>query len=302
MSFGTTTIRGNRITEFANSAASVGNTIPFGYGKFVSPGQVIFAPMPPKEHVKKKRQGKGGTKTETYTYTLSYAIAFSKGPIYGFLWIKRNGKVVWTQDPNAPVEDAAYAAKWAQKATFYFGDKTQLPDSTIESYEGTGQVSAFRNVAFTVMEDDDVTEGGGAVPAYEACVIATPPEVYVTSHPYTISTEDIVGIYPTAIHGELTKILEEAYGEDEIGINTEARQGLLRNQYNAQYFDDQMLLGMQPVGGNLIQAIEITPIQTEELGLTYSAISGNLKHALITLKPTKDDMSLTFQPVSGALT
>ena len=129
--FKTTVIKGNRITDFAESSASVGTTFPFGYGRFPVSGNVTFAPMPPKEHVKRKRQGKGGTKTETYTYTLSYAVTFCKGPIYGFWWIKRNGKIVWTQDPNAPVADAAYANKWKQKVTFYYGTKDQLPDSTI---------------------------------------------------------------------------------------------------------------------------------------------------------------------------
>lgn len=302
MSFGTTVIKGNRITEFPNSAASVGNTIPFGYGKFPCPGQIIFAPLPPKEHVKKKRQGKGGTKTETYTYTLSYAIAFSKGPIYGFWWIKRNGKVVWTQDPNAPVEDTAYAAKWAQRATFYYGDKVQLPDSTIESYEGTGRVSAFRNVSYIVVEDEDVTDGGGAAATYEACVIATPPEVYVTSHPYATSSRDTIGLRPLAVGGELIKVLEYVYGDDEITIGMEAQQGLLRNQYNAQYFEEELVLGMQPIQGILSQPFEVTPTQPEEIDISYSAVSGLLKQALITLEPTKDSISLTFQPVSGALT
>ena len=136
--FGSITIKGNRLTEFAAQTSTVGIPIPFGFGKFPCEGNIIFAPMPPKEHVKKKKQGKGGVKTEEYSYTLSYAIAFCEGPIFGYWTIKRNGKVVWTQDPNATVEDRAYAAKWAQKATFYYGTETQLPDSTIESYKGAG--------------------------------------------------------------------------------------------------------------------------------------------------------------------
>lgn len=189
--FSSTVIKGNRLTDFSNTSASVGNTIPFGYGRFVTDGNVIWAPLPPKEHVTRKRQGKGGVKTETYTYTLSYAIAFCKGPIFGYWWIKRNGKIVYTQDPAAPVEDKAYATKWLQKATLYYGTKTQLPDSTIESYEGAGQVSAFRDLGYAVLEDDDVTDGSGAVPQYEACVIAT-ADTYFTTPPYPIlASEDL---------------------------------------------------------------------------------------------------------------
>ena len=183
--FGSITIKGNRLTDIAAQTATVGIPIPFGFGKYPVDGNIGFAALPPKEHVKKKKQGKGGVKTEEYSYTTSYAIMFCEGPIFGYWTIKRNGKVVWTQDPNASVEDRAYAAKWAQKATFYYGTETQLPDSTIESYKGSGRVSAFRGIAYIVVEDDDVTDNGGAVPSYEAVVIASPPEAYLTSHPYT---------------------------------------------------------------------------------------------------------------------
>ncbi|URA06810.1 putative tail protein [Xanthomonas phage Langgrundblatt2] len=190
--FGSITIKGNRLTEFAAQTSTVGIPIPFGFGKFPCEGNIIFAPMPPKEHVKKKKQGKGGVKSEEYSYTLSYAIAFCEGPIYGFWTIKRNGKVVWTQDPDASVDDKAYAAKWAQKATFYFGTETQMPDSTIESYKGAGKVSAHRGIAYIVVEDDDVTDNGGAVPTYEAICIAIGTS-YATTPPYRLeSTEALI--------------------------------------------------------------------------------------------------------------
>lgn len=190
--FKSTLIKGNRITDFTQTTATVGVVIPFLYGRAPVDGNVIFAPLPPKEHRQVKRQGKGGVKQESFTYTLSYAIAFCRGPIYGFWWIKRNGKIVYTNDPNAPIEDKEYAAKWLQKATFYYGTSSQLPDSTIESYKGSGNVSAFRYLAYIVVEDDDVTEGGGAVPSYEAVPVGTPPEAYLTSHPYAQYYADTV--------------------------------------------------------------------------------------------------------------
>lgn len=184
--FGSTTIPGNRITDFAQQTATVGTPIPFGYGTFpVTATNVIWC-GDVVEHVTKKKQGKGGVKTEQYTYTLSYAIGVCQGPVYGFLIIRRNGKVVYTEDPNAPVEDKDYAAKWKQSATFYFGTRDQLPDSTIEATEGAGQVSAFRDVAYFVVENDDVTDGGGAVPTYEVVVLGSAPEVYMTSRPYNL--------------------------------------------------------------------------------------------------------------------
>lgn len=181
--FGATVIKGNRLTDFTNTTATVGTTIPWGAGRFVAPGNAIWAALPPKEQRKLVRQGKGGVKQETFTYSMSYAIGFTKA-IYGYWWIKRNGKMVYTNDPNAPIEDQQYAAKWLEKATLYNGGEDQLPDPTIESYEGMGQVPAHKDISSIVLEDDDVTNEGGAVPSYEACVIATPPEAYLTSKVY----------------------------------------------------------------------------------------------------------------------
>jgi hypothetical protein len=143
--FGATVIPGNRLTDIAQQTASVGQPIPFGYGRFLVDGNIIWTAGKPTEHVQKKRQGKGGVKTQEYTYTLSYAIAFCAGPIYGYFTILRDGKVVYTNDPNATIEDAAFAAKWALKCTMYSGTREQMPDSTIEAVKGAGMVSAFRD-------------------------------------------------------------------------------------------------------------------------------------------------------------
>ena len=144
----------------------------------------MWCPLPPTEHRQVTRQGKGGVKQETFTYTLSYAILFLRGQSYGYRWIKRNGKVVYTTDPNATVEDAAYAAKWAERVTFHNGTVDQLPDALIEAHEGVGNVSGFPLDSFIVIEDEDVTDNGGAPPNYEAVIIASPPEAYLTSLPY----------------------------------------------------------------------------------------------------------------------
>ena len=190
--FGSTTIKGTRITDFAQTSANVGQPIPFLYGRAPVNGNVIFAALPPKETRNVQRQGKGGVKQETFTYSTSYAIAFCRGPILGYWWIKRNGKVVYSQDPNAPIEDQAYAAKWAAKVMMYNGTMDQLPNSTIESYKGSGRVSAFRGLSYVVLPNEDVTEGGGAIPSYEAVPIAAPAEVWITSKPYAQIARDSV--------------------------------------------------------------------------------------------------------------
>lgn len=297
--FGSITVKGNRLTEFATQTASVGIPIPFGYGRFPCEGNIGFAPMPPKEHVKKKKQGKGGVKTEEYTYTLSYAIMFCEGPIFGYWTIKRNGKVVWTQDPNASVEDAAYAAKWAQKATFYYGTETQLPDSTIESYKGAGNVSAFRGIAYIVVEDDDVTDNGGAVPTYEAVVMATPPEAYLTSKLYPQKIDDAVSMSLGVNGGNLVTLLyESTLQESETEMYLSVDSGDLYEVPPPEFVDDTEM-SLVATGGEL----KIPPpanIEKHEVELGLSPTGGQLKIPPVgTLQADALEIGLT--PTGGAL-
>lgn len=300
--FATTIIKGNRLTDFAQSTATVGVVIPFGWGRFASNGNVIFAPLPPNEHVTRKRQGKGGTKTETYTYTLSYAVAFARGPIYGYLWIKRNGKVVYTTDPNAPIEDLAYSAKWLEKATLYYGTPDQLPDSTIESHAGTGMVSAFRFLAYIVVEEDDVTEGGGAVPTYEACVIATPPEAYLTSPPYPIEFVEAVITSQNYIGGQLPT-LRDAIPVDEFSeISASFVGGRLRNireQYDAE--DESFEVSGSYSSGRLKTIRKEHTQDPESFEISASFAQGRLDTIRLEHQQPHEDLEVSASFVGGYL-
>ena len=212
--FGSTTLKGTRITDFAKTSADVGGTIPFLYGRAPVPGNVVMAKLPPTETKTTKKQGKGGVKQEIFTYDTTYAIMFCRGPIYGFWWIKRNGKVVYSQDPAAPIEDQAYAAKWAAKVQMYYGTMSQMPSSVIEAIRGVGQVSAMRGGAYLVLPRDDITEGGGAIPVYEAVPMGSPPEVFMTSKPYAQHYAEHVTTTPRIASVRLDDLLKEAYVAD----------------------------------------------------------------------------------------
>lgn len=285
--FKATVIKGTRITDFSTTSAEVGRPIPFGYGSIPVDGTVIWCPLPPTEHRDVKRQGKGGVKQETFTYTLSYAILFLRGRSYGYRWIKRNGKVVYTTDPNAPIEDQEYAAKWAERVTFHDGAIDQLPDALIEAHEGVGNVSGFPLDSYIAIEEEDVTENGGAPPNYEAVIIATPPEAFLTSLPYaqqfaseassSFSVESVtvrqLRIYadagsdsfhltPRPVGGELVNLLKSASAPPdgfEFGpVPTEGSLALAI-QYATQK-KDGFEFGPVPIGGSLVAI----PIGTQE--------------------------------------
>ena len=246
--FKSTLIKGNRITDFAQTTATVGVVIPKIFGRAPVDGNIIFAPLPPKENRTVKRQGKGGVKQETFTYTATYAVAFCLGPVYGFWWIKRNGKVVYTNDPEAPIEDQEYAAKWLQHVTFYYGTASQLPDSTIESYKGSGRVSAFRYLVYIVVDKDDVTQGGGAIPSYEAVPIASPPEIYLTSHPYAQMFTDKSTGSLRPIGGNMKSVVIKGKFK-EAGISALAPSGGELKTWIPPYTIDKVETGFEPSGG-----------------------------------------------------
>lgn len=301
--FGSTTIKGNRLTDFAGQTATVGIPIPFGYGKFPVDGNVIWTAGIPTEHVTKKKQGKGGVKTEEYTYTLSYAIAFCAGPIFGFLTIKRDGKVVYTSDPNAPIDDLAYAAKWQQKATFYFGTRDQMPDSTIEAKEGAGQVSAFRDLAYIVVEDDDVTAGGGAVPSYTAVVIASPPEVYVTSKPYPVVTTDDLTVNTNYSNAALRDTLQRQNLTDTLGVGLVFISAELATPLvSAGPFTDEAAVSSSFVSAELRTTLRAMNTPVDKLTVGSSFVSGDMRTTLIQYTiPEPDQLQVSCQFIQGTL-
>lgn len=300
--FGSITIKGNRLTELVGQTSTVGKPIPFGFGKCrIQECNVIWTAGIPKEHVKKKKQGKGGVKTETYTYTLSYAIAVMAGPIHGYLTIKRGGKVVYTTDPTASVDDKAYAAKWLQKVELYYGTRDQMPDPTIESYEGAGNVSAFRDLAYFVVTDDDVTNEGGAVPQYEVICLASPPEIYVTSHVYDVASSEAVAMDLEPTGGELRTILHETFPQEAVLMSVAPTDGELRGTVLTRISSDAAEVQVTPSGGTLKTVIQTTAAQKEAVAMTVSPTGGNLDQVLVTTSPQKEAVAMSIAPTGGTL-
>lgn len=305
--FGGTTIPGNRITDFAKQTATVGTPIPFGYGKFpVTSTNVIWIDKVV-EHVTKKKQGKGGVKTEEYTYTRSYAIGVCQGPVYGFLIVRRNGKVVYTEDANAPVEDKDYAAKWRQNVQFYFGTRDQMPDSTIEAVEGAGQVSAFRDVAYFVVENDDVTDGAGAVPSYEVVVMGTLPEVYLTSRPYPVELTDALGDRIMSVRSLFWQRPLDAVQSQSSVISGTLHQ--IVRAYIAPAEDALIDNGAVPISGTLHQIVKtyivktyVAPVEDALVDNGAVPMSGMLRQIVQSYTmPPKDAFSDSATIVSGSL-
>lgn len=192
--------QGPRITDAQAQTSSVGGIIPFGFGAFTTAGNIIWRDEL-KEHKKTERVGKGGSqKNTTYTYTRSYAIGVCKGVITRFIWVKKNGKLVYAADPVAlggimgwsskQISDLqAASAKFLQSHTIYYGTDDQMPDSTISAVEGPGNVSPFRDLAYIVAENVDLTAMQGAIDQHEFCVFRGFGKAYTTP-PYAVLASD----------------------------------------------------------------------------------------------------------------
>lgn len=297
--FGSTTIKGTRITDFAQTSAEVGKPIPFGYGRFPVDGNVIWAHLPPIEVRRVEDVGGkgGGTKQETFVYITNYAIAFCLGPIYGFWTIKRNGKVVYSTDPNAPVEDHDYSQKWLERATLYYGSMNQLPDSTIESFEGSGKVSAFHGLAYIVVEGEETPDG--AIAQYEAVPIATPPEAYLTSKPYPIDAADVTSLSLKFNSANLTTRLKRAYGEDAAQLDSSLTWGILKDAYVKVPYEDDVILDTSLEGGQL-RSLIINTNYNDSITLSASLDSGQLKRLLVQ-QPYNDNITLSASLEGGTL-
>lgn len=300
--FGSTTIKGTRMTDFSGTSAEVGKPIPFGHGSYPVDGIINWAPLPPVEHRKVKRQGKGGVKTETFTYTLSYGVMFCKGVIYGYRWIKRQGKVVYTTDPNAPIEDLEYAAKWAARVNFHNGTRDQLPDSLIESYEGVGNVSGFPYIAYFTMEDEDTTDNGGAPPNYEACVIATPPEAYLTSPPYPVDFVEAVWASESYADGQLVSLRDNIAVDEFSEVSASFAGGRLRNireQYDA---DPESFEVAGSYASGRLKTIRIEHSQDPESAeISASFAQGRLDTIRLEHQQPHEDLEVSASFVGGYL-
>jgi len=170
--------QGPRLNDLRVQGSAYGEAIPIHFGANRLAGSVIWAP-PIVEHVTTTTVssgggggGKGGggggggqtTQTQTtYTYTASLAVLLCRGPVSGFGRIWLDGTLFY--DARGGTAGGVYAG--SSKATsiaFYTGDENQLPDPTIQSDKGYGNVPAYRGSAYVVLQDIQIDDYGRRIP------------------------------------------------------------------------------------------------------------------------------------------
>lgn len=177
------TVTGPRLSDLAQTSASVGAPIPEGWGTFPVPGCVI-AQTDLREVIESEEVGgKGGPSqtVETPTYFQDFAIGLcegedpinGRGPIGGVRTIWANGKPILDRRPQRDGEsDADFkkrivaSDKLAESMVVYLGTEDQEPDPTLEAFFGVGNISAFRGLAYVMFINwQNKTEDGNRMPA-----------------------------------------------------------------------------------------------------------------------------------------
>ena len=170
--------QGPRLEDLAVQSATYGKSIPRVFGAGRGAGNMIWsAGIKETKHVQHSGKGGGGSTATTYTYSCSFAIGLCEGPIVGIRRIWADGKLVLDRsktaamaalldekltlvvDPESDTENRGQA-----EVRVYLGTEEQMPDPLIESYEGVGEVPAYRGLSYLVVEDMQLGPFGNRIP------------------------------------------------------------------------------------------------------------------------------------------
>lgn len=188
----------NALGDISRQTAKEGDPRTIVWGR-VRPigGNIIHCQTPVKRWVVTSTStgGKGGGKKKQEQKTehvyRTYAIGVCEGPITAFSRIWRNNKLVY--DARGTDWGARNNGVFLRSFRLYLGGWTQMPDPTLQSIWGAGNVPAYRGTAYMVSIDEDLTDQGGMVPQWQ---------FEVERAEYVASTSKLYGL----LEGDTTRV------------------------------------------------------------------------------------------------
>jgi len=155
---------GRRLAGLQLNTSTEGAPIPLAFGRARIGGQIIWAARFKESRIDQsggggKSTGGGGSSAPTYryAYSLSFAVGLCEGPIDGIGRIWADGKVLDLSQRTVRT---------------YLGGAGQTPDPLIAAIEG--DAPAYRDLAYLVFEDLDLTPFGDRPPAINVEVFRRP--------------------------------------------------------------------------------------------------------------------------------
>ena len=147
---------GRRLSNFRVQSSAYGETIPVVYGTTRIAGNIIWSRPIQETATTTSQGGKGsspGTTRTEYSYSATLAIAICEGEIDEVLRVWIDSKLI------DPVE-------FSGSYTLYTGASDQAVDPVIEGFEGVGNVPAYRDLAYVVIEDFPLGDFGNRIPNF----------------------------------------------------------------------------------------------------------------------------------------
>ena len=162
-------IVGPRLSDLGVQTASYGSTIPRLYGTCAVYGTVVWIENNQLRETKSTTKsggkgggGGGGGKTTTYSYSATLAIVLCQGPIAGVRRIWAGSKLIYDAGDSSATGMIASSAA-ISGITIYTGDDTQMPNDRMQMTLGAGNVSAWRGIAYAVIEDFQLADYGNSL-------------------------------------------------------------------------------------------------------------------------------------------
>ena len=176
-----------------------GAPLPIPYGAKRYPGVVIWEdPGGLKEIATKtssggggKGGGGGGGSQTTFTYTWTCAIAFTEGDVTGIRRIWSNKKLIYDARETADAEAILATADRISGITIYTGDELQVADPLMESFEGVGNVPAYRGTCYIVLDEIDANNGRANIEAEVVRGAVIDPPIRITDFSPMMDTDGL---------------------------------------------------------------------------------------------------------------
>ncbi|ODQ34563.1 phage tail protein [Burkholderia ubonensis] len=154
--------------------SAYGQWIPTIYATFRVSGNVIWcSPVTVTEQDKKK--------APVQAAQISMAIGLCAGPITAVKRIWANHKLIYDISNPSNFQAISGSESMVSNFTVYYGDETQLPDPTMESYLGVGNVPAHRGLAYVVFNGLNLLPYGNVIPTFEFEVTTLGTNTYYSS-------------------------------------------------------------------------------------------------------------------------
>jgi hypothetical protein len=184
---------GPRLDDQKVTTSTYGTGIPTIYGTNRVNGNVIWSTKK-LEIPSTQSAGKGGgSSTTTYRYFVHMAVSLGYGPISGIRKVWKDGNLIYDSATgislNAALVLASNGTNLFNSATVYLGDESQMPDATMESFDGVGNVPAYRGMAYVMFVAIECV--GGRVPqfSFEISNSVASSDSIITAPSFTVPSQ-----------------------------------------------------------------------------------------------------------------